>query len=155
MGIVVTIQSHWGLVSHDLQSINLKQSSVVAFYRNQRYYWQLLQMVSPGYRIQVRYIGGQRTRLYRVILSTCGPIRRLPSSSWIKSYSPGQNLCLSVWENCQKFFSIRQMFDRRNLRLCRLFENDKLKLCHFLMVSTVSRLLDGFHPIDAQHTEMI
>ena len=49
MGIVVTIQSHWGLVSHDLQSINLKQSSVVAFYRNPRYYWQLLQMVSPGY----------------------------------------------------------------------------------------------------------
>ena len=50
-----------------------------------------------------------------------------------------------------EFFFIRQMFDRRNLWLCRLFQNDKLKLCHFLMVSTVYRLLDGFYPIDAQH----
>lgn len=36
------------------------------------------------------------------------------------------------------------------LRASRQFQNDKLKLCHFLRVSTVSCLLDGFHPIDAQ-----
>ena len=76
MGIVVTIQSHWGLVSHDLQSINLKQSSVVAFYRNPRYYWQLLQMVSPGYRI-----GGEiyyRPQSGQSVLYPVSPVRHLP-----------------------------------------------------------------------------
>ena len=65
---------------------------------------------------QVRYISKERRRTVSAV--ACHILSDVsPSSSWIKSPSPGQNLCLSVWENCQKFFSIRQMFDRRNLWL--------------------------------------